>query len=122
MQQQPRIIVKNPDIGQPEPIDMSEQAGDAVNEYLATDEANIRMAQGLFGQMFAVAEPDLEPDGPRPLREQTERINGLAAGWHRHSQPRKQVCEEPLTVRCQPPTMPAPMPIRPIAPRRIGHR
>ena len=46
-------------------LDMAEQAGDAVDEDLAADQADVGGAAPPGpGQMFAAAEADLEPDLP----------------------------------------------------------
>ena len=79
-QEQPRIVVENPDIGQRPLLDMAQQGGDAVDEGFAAEEADIGMGFGLPGQMLAGAEADFQPVG-RPRRpEQRRQIDRAVLG------------------------------------------
>ena len=57
-----RVVVKNPDVGQAFAFDQAQQIGDAVDEGIATDEADVGVRLGLLGQMLAAAEPDFQPN------------------------------------------------------------
>jgi hypothetical protein len=59
-----RACVAGPqaDIVEPLFLDAGQRLGDAVDERLAADEADITMRPGLRQQMLAAAKADLEPD------------------------------------------------------------
>jgi len=58
--------------------DFAQKRGDAVDEGLATDEADIRSPPGLMHEMFARPKADFQPD--RTFPEKTGGIERLATG------------------------------------------
>ena len=69
---------KDADIAEAAPRDLAEQPGDAVLEHLAADKADLGMPLGLFGEVLAAAEADLEPDRATGIREQRGGSSGPA--------------------------------------------
>jgi hypothetical protein len=61
---QPRVINKNPDVGDVTAFDKCEKPGDTGLENFAAYEADLRMAFGLNSKMLASAETDLKPNVP----------------------------------------------------------
>ena len=72
--QQARIVDEQADIGQMPALDLAEEFGDAVFEYLAADEADIAAPFGLGCEMLATAKADLQPNRPRRIGEHRARI------------------------------------------------
>src|SRR5277367_4776947 len=72
--QQPRIVDEQADIGEMPTLDLAEEFGDAVFEYLTADEANFAMPFGLGCEMLASAKADLQPNRPRRIGEHRARI------------------------------------------------
>ena len=121
-QQKTGVIVKDADIGQSQPFDMAEQRGDPVNEYFRTDKADLGMPASLLSQVLAVAKADLQPHRGWAVRKERHWIDRVGVEWRGHPQAREKPGEKVLTVRCQPPTMPSTVPIRPTTFRNSGHR
>ena len=70
---QPRVIDKNPDVGDVTAFDMREKPSDTGLENFAADETDLRMAFGLNSKMLAPAETDLKPNVPlRSAESHTE--------------------------------------------------
>ena len=86
---------------------MREKRGDAWFEYLAADEANLRMAFGLNRKMLAPTKTDLKPN--RPFRS-TESGTGFQLACPRNGQnkPREQFADPELLPRAKPPPAAAP--------------
>lgn len=94
---------------------MREKRGDARFEYLAADEAYLRMTLCLSGKMLATAKTDLKPN--RSLRGIESRARfDLAALRNGQSEPRQQVTNANPLLRSKPP--PAAAPKDPRAPRQ----
>ena len=104
---QPRVVGKNPDVVEVTAFDMREQPGDTWLEYLAADEANLRMAFGLNRKMLAPTKTDLKPN--RPFRS-TESGTGFQLACPRNGQnkPREQFADPELLPRAKPPPAAAP--------------
>jgi hypothetical protein len=79
-EQEAGVVHQDADIGEPPLLDEGEEAGDAVEEGLDADQANLGVGLGLGGEVLAAAETDLEPERPRRV-EQGGRIEPLAWGW-----------------------------------------
>ena len=93
-----RVARAQPDIVEALLVDRRQQLGDAVDERLAADEADIGILARLRDQMLAAAEADLEPDFARRKCEQ-----GLARGERRdiHFEPRQQLRDEARVMGAQ---------------------
>src|SRR5580658_8270275 len=78
--QQARIVDEQADIGQMPTLDLAEQFGDAVFEYLAADEADTAMPSGLNRKVLATAKADLQPNRPRWIGEHRARIELVRRG------------------------------------------
>src|SRR5277367_2353166 len=86
-----RVARTNAQVGEPLRVDHRKQLGDAVDEGLAADKADIRIFAGLGDEVLAAAETYLEPDLAWTKREQR-----LARGERRriHLQSRQQFRDE----------------------------
>ena len=79
----------------------AEQLGDAVDERLDPQKADIAMALGLRGEMLAAAEADLEPDLLRRRRKEAARIDRRAR-FEGESDPRQDLVQKPPGFGTQP--------------------
>ena len=61
-EQEPDVVIEDTHVAEIVGLDAREQSRDAVDESLATDEANGGIGLGLVGQVFARAEADLKSD------------------------------------------------------------
>ena len=77
-----------------------EQRGDAVDERLAADEADVGIVLGLMRQMLARAEPDFQPDRARRERKQARRIDGPRR-FQRQARLGQSRLDQALAVRAQ---------------------
>ena len=105
-QEQPRIVVEYPDIGEGPVLDMAQQGGDAVDKGLAADEADIGMGFGLPGQMLAGAEADFQPAGLTGRSEQRRQIDRAALGKP-DQKVRQQGLDQPGAALAQRPALAA---------------
>ena len=95
--QRARVAGANPDVGELLLVDRRQQLGDAVDEGLAADEADVRLFARPGGQMLAAAEADLEPEfagangrtGSRPRARPVD------------LEPRQQFGHEPRVIGAQ---------------------
>ena len=86
---------------------MREQPGDTGLEYLAADEADLRMAFGLNGKMLAPAKTDLEPNVPfRSTESGTEFKSACLRNGQ--SKLRQQFADPDLLLRAKPSPATAP--------------
>ena len=100
-QQQPGVVGEDPDVGDGLAPQVVEQAGDAVDEDLGADEADLGMGGRLRREVLAGTEADLEPQRRRRGAEQALRIEPLAFRRQRHRQRRQQLVEQRSAARPQ---------------------
>ena len=97
----PRVVVENADIGEVVFFNSAQQAGDAVDEGLAADKTDAGMCLGQFGQMFAAAETDLEPDVGNGIGKGRRQVQAAAFGRRIQPQARQQVFDQGLAAGAQ---------------------
>lgn len=102
-----RIVGVDSNVVEAERLDTGQQLGNAVQERLATDDADIRVGGGLGGQMLAAAEADFEPERPLRRGEQAVRVEPPARGRQRQAQARQQVRQPAPLGRPERPAQPA---------------
>ena len=80
------------DIFQAAPLDQRQQAGHAVNEGFASDEAHVGLERGRLDQMLAAAKADLEPCfANRGAKQRRRIVDGLG---EIESQPGQQLADQ----------------------------
>ena len=89
-----RITAAEADVGQLLFVDGGEEFGDAVDEGLGAENADLRIAGGLAGEVFAAAEADLEPDFACAGKE-AERGERALPGF-RNGDARQEIVDEAL--------------------------
>src|SRR5208337_1249581 len=72
--QEARIVGKDPYVAELSALDFYEQSGNPVLENLAADQAGLRVALGLIGQVLATAKADLEPNRSSHRPERSPRL------------------------------------------------
>jgi hypothetical protein len=99
---QPRVIGKNSDVVEVAAFDMHEQPGNSWLEYLAADEADLRMAFGLNGKMLTTTKTDLKPNWPFGSIESS---TGFQTACLRNGQnkPRQQFADPDFLPEAKPP-------------------
>jgi hypothetical protein len=94
---------------------MAEQAGDAVDEDLGTDQADLGMGGGLGREMLAAAEADLQPQRGGRRIEAAAGIEGGACLGKRQGERRQPLLEQAAAPRPQPAAVAPAIEVRPLA-------
>jgi hypothetical protein len=111
-EQQPRIVLKQPDIPKAGLIDLAQQPGDAIDKRLAADKASIGMRRRLPRKMLTGAETNFEPQPVRRIRarrcweKQTRLYSGSTIG-DRNFDFRQQCIEQNLSTGPERPAEPS---------------
>ena len=114
VEQQPRVVVENPDVGEIPLADVGEQAGHPVDVGLAADEADIGMGAGLRRQVLAGAEAHFQPNVGHRSVKNGRQVEPAAAFRRRHPQARQQVPQQFLPALAQPVAAPPAVPAGPV--------